>query len=162
MKRILPFLAAMVAAPVLAAAPAKTIDTPADFKNEPPYVQNQVCGEMMANMARMSADLYAKTGLAPMRDAAIMAGTRAMVFVRANASLTAEEGERAKRIADQLERSASADKPAIGALAFCEARATRWMQEGVVTPADVKLAEDSVRTALDQAVKPPAKPPAKR
>lgn len=157
MKRILPVLVAMVTAPVLAAGPVKESDLPDIFKKEPPYIQNQVCGELMASMSRLSADLYAATGAPAMKEAAVMAGTRAMVFIKATATLTKAEALRAKHIAEQLEKKASADKPAILPFMFCEARAKRWLAEGVVTPADFKATEADVRTALDQAVRPPVK-----
>lgn len=157
MKRILPLLAALVAAPVLAAPPVRESDLPGAFKNEPPYVQNQVCGELMASMSRLSADLYAATGTPGTKTAAIMSGTRALIFIKATANLTKEEALRAKRIAEQLEQKASVDKPAILTMVFCEERAKRWLAEGVVTPADFQVTEKDVRTALDQAVKPPVK-----
>ena len=158
MKRTLPFLVAVVAAPVLAAGPVKDSDLPDVFKKEPAFVQNQVCGELMASMARLSADLYSASGAPKMRDAAIMAGTRAMVFVKATASLTKEESERAARIAAQIEQGASANKPALAPFQFCEARATRWLKEGVVTPADYQVTEAEVRLALDASLQKPAKP----
>lgn len=157
MKRILPVLVAMVAAPVLAAGPVKESDLPEVFKSEPPYIQNQVCGELMASMSRMSADLYAATGAPVMKNAAIMAGTRAMVFVKATATLTAEEGSRARRIAEQLEKTTSPRKPTVAPIMFCEERATRWLAEGVVTPADMQVTEAEVRAAFDHAVRPVSK-----
>lgn len=158
MKRILTVLLAIVAAPVLAAGPVKAPDIPNVLKKEPPYIQNQVCGELMASMARMSADLYAASGAPKMREAAIMAGTRAVVFVKANASVTKDEAVRAKRIADELEASATAKSPAMAALQFCETRAKRWLNEGIVTPTDYQVTETEVRAALDAAVRAPAKP----
>lgn len=157
MKRIFPLLVALfAAAPALAAHSVKESDLPDIFKKEPPFVQNQICGELMASMARMSADLFAASGQAAMKDAAVMAGTRAMVFIKANATLSADEGARAKRIAEQLERQASAANPVIGAYGFCEARAQRWLKEGVITPADYRMTEGEVRAALDSSVKPKA------
>jgi hypothetical protein len=158
MKRILSILVAFLAAPVLAASPVKESDLPDVLKKEPPFIQNQVCGELMASMARMSADLYAATEAPKMREAAIMAGTRAMVFVKATATLTKDEGARAKRIADQIEQGATPKKPSLAPYLFCEARAARWLKEGVVTPADYQQTEAEVRRALDAALKKTAKP----
>ncbi|KVP96892.1 hypothetical protein WJ97_13790 [Burkholderia ubonensis] len=153
MKRILPFLVAMFATvPALAAGPIKEADLPDVFKKEPPYMQNQICGELMARMARMSADLYTASAFPGVREAAVMAGTRAMMFVKANAALSKEERERAERIADQLEKSATPGKPAVAPYQFCEERAQRWLKEGVVAPADVRLTEKEVRDALDKTV----------
>lgn len=153
MKLVLPFLAVMMAAvPALAASPVKEADLPDVFKKEPPYIQNRICGELMASMARMSADLYTASGSAGVREAAVMAGTRAMVFVKANASLSEDERSRAKRIADQLEQSATPGQPAIKPFQFCEERVQRWLKEGVVTAADVQLTEKEVREALDKSV----------
>ena len=147
----------MVAAPVLAAGPVKESDLPDAFKKEPPYIQNQICGELMASMSRLSVDLYAASGVPGMKTAAIMSGTRALVFIKATANLTKEEALRAKNIAEQLEKKTSADKPAIRSFQFCEERAKRWLAEGVVTPADFQVTEAEVRAALDQALAPPAK-----
>jgi len=162
MKRILPALLVLVAA---AAAPAmanagsiKTADLPDIFKNEPPYIQNQVCGELLAGMASLTADLYAAAGLPAVKEAAIMAGTRAMVLVKANAALTDAEQARAKGIAEQLERNASASKPVITPYQFCEERVQRWLTEGVVTPADFKAIEADVRAAIDKATRPAKQP----
>ncbi|KVP17260.1 hypothetical protein WJ84_03235 [Burkholderia ubonensis] len=142
----------MAAVPALAAGPVKEADLPDIFKNEPPFVQNRICGELMARMARMSADLYTASSLPGVREAAVMAGTRAMMFVQANATLSKDEQERAERIADQLEKSATPGKPAVAPYQFCEERAQRWLKEGVVAPADVQRTEKEVREALNKAV----------
>jgi hypothetical protein len=158
MKRIfLSVLAALVTAPALAAGPAKAGAVPDIFNNEPPYIQNQVCGELLAGMARMTADLYGATGQPAMKTAAVMAGTRAMVFIKANATLTADEQAKAKRIAQHLEQKANAKNPAVEPYGYCEARIQRWLKEGVVTLEDVRLTEVEVRTALDRSVKPAGK-----
>ena len=161
MKRILTALAAMsVASSALAAGPVKESDLPDVFKNEAPYVQNRICGELMVGMARMSADLYSFSRTPGLRDATVMTGTRALVFVRANAALTDEESARAKSIAAQLESQAPKGKPASGTVAFCEERAKRWIKEGVMTPDEVKKTEIDVRAALDAALgaPPPSAP----
>jgi hypothetical protein len=161
MKRILPFLVALLsAAPAFAAPPAPAsapatafVDEarlPAIFRKEPPYMQNRICGELMVSMARMSASLYEDSGITGAREAAVTVATRGMTFVMANASLTEEEKARAKSIADELEKEATPTNPTILAYKFCEERAERWVTEGVVTPAEVKATEQKVRAALDQ------------
>ena len=163
MKRIFPALAAMVCATsALAAGPVKDSTLPDVFTSEPPYVQNRICGELMAGMSRMSADLYSFARTPGLRDAAVMAGTRAMVFIRANADLTADETARAKRIAEQLESQAPKGKPAAGTVSFCEERAKRWLKEGVVTQESFKRTETEVRAALDAATSTPLPTSAKR
>lgn len=156
MKRLLPFLAALVAFPSFAAAPIKEADLPDIFKKEPPYIQNQVCGELLASMSRMSVDLYKATNNPAMQNAAIMTGTRAIVFVKATATLTKEELAHAKDIAAQMERKANAKNPSINAMFFCEERMKRWIDEGIVTSADMQVTEAEVRKALT------ASPSAKR
>lgn len=159
MRLVLPFLAMMITAvPALAASPVKEADLPDVFKREPPYIQNRICGELMASMARMSADLYSATGSPGVREAAVMAGTRAMVFVKANASLSDEERSRAKHIADQIEQSATPGQPAIKPFQFCEERVQRWLKEGVVTATDAQVTEKEVRAAIDKDVPLKKKP----
>jgi hypothetical protein len=157
MKRILPILVALLTAPALAAGPVKDADLPDIFKKEPPFIQNQVCGELMAGIARMSANLYLASGNAPMKDAAIMSGTRALLFMKATATLSADEQARAKRIALNIESTRSPTNPAMTPLRFCEDRAKRWMRDGVVTEGDVKLTESEVRAAINT-LKPLKKP----
>jgi hypothetical protein len=155
MKRILSILAATLApALAVAAAPVKEADLPPIFKNEPAYVQNRICGELLAVTARMSANLYAASRAPGVREAAVMEGTRAVLFIDGTATLTDEEEARAKRIAAQLEPTASSAKPIMTPYVFCEERAQRWQKEGVVAPEAVKAAEADVRAALDRAVAP--------
>lgn len=133
----------------------KESDLPAEFKREPSYIQNRICGELMASLARMSAGLYAANPNKPkLREAAITTGTRAMVFVKANAPLTDEERVRARKVAEQIEKSGSAKSPVVLAYAFCEQRAKRWLDEGVVTPEDYRVTEIEVRKALEASEKP--------
>lgn len=114
-------------------------------------MQNRICGELMASLARASADLYAGTNEAIFRQAAILAGTRAMVFVKANAEMTAAEGEHAKRIAEDIEKEITPENPVLPAYQFCEARSQRWLEEGVVTQLDLDVTEQEVREQLDKA-----------
>ncbi len=133
----------------------KESDLPSEFKSEPPYIQNRICGELMASLARMSAGLYSANPNKPkLREAAITTGTRAMVFVKANAALTDEERARARKVAEQIEKSGSAKSPVVLAYAFCEQRAKRWLDEGVVTPEDYRVTEIEVRKALEASEKP--------
>lgn len=158
MKKLLTLLATLaLSSAVLAQSTGlvKEADLPAGFKNEPPYIQNRICAELMAGIARMSAGLYAANpGKPKLREAAITTGTRAMVFVKANAALTDEERARAKKVAEQIEKSGSANTPVILAYAFCEQRAKRWLDEGVVTPEDYRVTEIEVRKALEASEKP--------
>lgn len=147
MKSFLVLLAAALSVPSLAFAEVKEADLPNVFKNEPPYMQNQICGELMADMTRMSAALYKSTNRPAMQEAAIMAGTRAIVFVKANAALSADEKQRARKIADQLDKQ-SASKPSDRPVRFCEERVARWLKEGVITPADMKQTEAEVRKVV--------------
>lgn len=158
MKRILSILVALVAAPVLAAGPVKESDLPTEFTQEPPFVQNQVCGELMASMARMSVDLYSVEKAPKVREAAITTGTRALVFMKATAALTDEESVRAKRVAQKIEQSASPATPVLAPFQFCEARIARWLKEGVVSAREYQQAESEVRAALDAALQRTAKP----
>lgn len=149
---LLSLLAASVFAAPAELALVKEGELPTVFRNEPPFIQNRICGELMASMARMSKDLFVATARPAVKDAAILAGARAMLFVKANAALTAEERTRAKRIADQIENSATPAAPAIKPFIFCEQRAQRWIQEGVVTPEDYRELEKEVRVVVDKSV----------
>jgi hypothetical protein len=155
MKRTFSFLAAALVATFSAgsamATPAVTDATlPPAFREQPAYMQNQICGELLLGMARMSVALYNQSGVKGARDAAAMVGTRAMTFLNANASLSDAEQQKARDIARQIEMSATAANPGAGSYEFCEARAQRWLKEGIVTAADVKQNEAAVRTALDK------------
>lgn len=143
------------AAATASAAPAvKLSELPPEFRKAPPYLQNQVCAELMASMYRLSMDLYRASGREPVKETAILVGTRAMVFVKATASLSDEEKAQAKRIAEAIERQPSDAAPAMKAFFFCEQRAQRWLAEGVVTPTDYQVTEQEVRRAVAPAPKP--------
>jgi hypothetical protein len=155
MKRTLSFLVATLVATFSAgsaqATPAVTDATlPQAFRAQPPYMQNQICGELLLGMARMSIALYNQSGVKGAREAAAMVGTRAMTFLKANASLSDAEQQQARDIARQIEMSATPANPGAAPYEFCESRAQRWLKEGIVTAGDVKQNEAEVRTALDQ------------
>jgi hypothetical protein len=159
MKRTLSFLVAMAAvtlagtfsAGTALAAPAVTdAALPKAFREQPPYMQNQICGELLLGMTRMSIALYNQSGVKGARDAAAMVGTRAMTFLKANASLSEDEQKRARDIASQIEMSSTPANPGAGPYEFCETRAQRWLKDGVVSAAEVKQHEAEVRTALDR------------
>lgn len=153
MKKLITLLMALwIAAPAMAAPEqplVKESELPAAFRAEPPFIQNRICGELMASMYRMSVNLWQMSGKPKVRDAALLTGTRAMVFVKANANITTEEAARAKAIADKLEQSASPDAPAIKPYLYCEQRVQRWIKEGVVSSADYLATEREVKAALD-------------
>lgn len=153
MKALLTILLAVMVAPAMAAAPTQPLvkesELPAAFRAEPPFIQNRICGELMGSMYRMSVNLWQLSGRPKVRDAALLTGTRAMVFVKANASITKEEAARAKSIAEKLEQSASHDAPAIKPYLYCEQRVQRWIQEGVVSSADYLATEREVKATLD-------------
>lgn len=155
-------LALLVSVPAMAAAPdqplVKESELPANFKAEPPYIQNRICGELLASMYRMSVNLWQVSGRPKVKDAALLTGTRAMVFVKANADISKEEAARAKAVADSIEHSATPDSPAIKPYLYCEQRIQRWMKEGVVTPDDYLATEREVRAALELESGPKKKP----
>lgn len=165
MKRILPAMLALLAASSAMAAapttthsltgavpanPVKVAELPAIFKNEPAYIQNQICGELMASMTRLSADLYEATGQASSREAAILTGMRGVLFVKATASLSDDERTRARNVAEKLENGGSMKQPTILPFRYCEERIQRWVKEGVVTKADVAWAEKETRAVVDK------------
>ncbi len=160
--RIFFLLTALAAvAPVMAKpdAPAMASVTeaelPAEFRRAEPFIQNQVCGELMMSMTRISKELFDRTGNAQVKEAAVLTGTRAMVFSRANATLTPAELNQARNLARKLEQGVSEQAPTIKPFIYCEQRAQRWLKEGVVTAADYRATEQEVRRSLDE---PPAKP----
>lgn len=152
-------LSVLLATSALASASSavKESDLPDLFRKESPYIQNRVCAELLASMSRMSADLYSATRKQALYDAAVMSGTRSMVFVKANAQLNNQERLRAKRIAGQIESSASPNSPVIVPYTYCEERFQRWVNEGVVTPKIVLETEREVRSALATVVVPDVK-----
>lgn len=131
-----------------AVPPVKLSELPSEFRKAPPYIQNQVCAELMASMYRLSLDLYRGSGQAKVKDAALLVGTRAMLFVKANASLDENEKSQAKRIAERIEGGAAEATPAMKPFFFCEQRVQRWLSEGVVTLTDYQTTEQEVREAI--------------
>jgi hypothetical protein len=161
MKRILPFFVAMLAtAPALAAGPVSVTDAnvPAVFSKEPAYMQNQICAELLVGMARMSIGLYIQTGVVGAKEAAVVVGTRALTFQKANASMSDDEKKRAKDLAEQIEKNVTPENPGTVSYQFCEARAQRWMKEGVVSADEVRENEAAVRAALDTVTPLKSKP----
>lgn len=136
-------------APVAPAAPVvKLSELPKAFRKAPPYIQNQVCAELMASMYRLSLDLYRASGQEKVKETAALVGTRSMVFVKANADLAEAEKAQAKRIAEAIEQQPSNAAPAMKPFFFCEQRAQRWLAEGVVTQTDYAVTEQEVRQAI--------------
>ncbi len=151
MKRILFLVVATLAsASALAANPVSDANPPDAFRKEPPYMQNQICAELLVGMARMSIGLYAESGFIGAREAAVVVGTRAMTFEKANASMTDDEKKHAKDVAESIEKDVTPKTPGTENYQFCEARAQRWQKEGVVSTDDVKANEAAVRQALDK------------
>jgi hypothetical protein len=159
MKRILPLVVAMLAsASALAASPVSDANVPAAFSKEPAYMQNQICAELLVGMTRMSIGLYIQTGVVGAKEAAVVVGTRALTFQKANASMSDDEKKHAKDLAEQIEKNVTPTNPGTASYQFCEARAQRWMKEGVVSADEVKENEAAVRAALDTATPLKSKP----
>ncbi len=155
--RIFFLLTALAAvAPVMAKPDTPAMATvteaelPAEFRRAAPFIQNQVCGELMMSMTRVSKNLFEQTGNTKVKEAAVLTGTRAMVFAKANAALTPAERDQARDLARRLEQGVSEQAPSIKPFIYCEQRAQRWLKEGVVTDADYRLAEQDVRRSLDE------------
>ncbi|HDR9103671.1 hypothetical protein [Paraburkholderia sp. A3RO-2L] len=141
---------ALLSTPIIAAAAGSGPAVPQALKAEPPYVQNRVCSELFASMTRMSINLYHVAHAPALKEAAYRSGINSIVFVAENASMTDAEKAHAKQLADKIEHTASAQHPVIEAYQFCEARAERWMKEGIVSREDVEQITKKVHESVDK------------
>jgi hypothetical protein len=141
---------ALLSTPLLAGAADNGTAVPEALKAEPPYVQNRVCSELFASMTRMSVNLYHVAHAPALKEAAYKSGVNSIVFVAENAAMTDAEKAHAKQLADQIEHSASAKHPVIEAYQFCEARAERWIKDGIVSKDDVEQITKKVHESVDK------------